>query len=192
STRQGGRKKKLYCSWPNCWLRGVRRAWRGRGRARPDGRTRPSMGHGRLDVRRDRWPHGRPSRKRGSPLMRVCLYQRISTDEDHQPTSLKTQRSRPISSRTASAATVTGSKHSANEKPTSLPASPHSRTHHPTAPPSPRWSTNSKRSSPTRTPNKRKSYFGSSSRTSKYTTAAGSSPPTGFRGRFAQYLVRWS
>ncbi len=26
--------------------------------------------------------------------MRVCLYQRISTDEDHQPTSLKTQRER--------------------------------------------------------------------------------------------------
>ncbi len=27
-------------------------------------------------------------------VMRVCLYQRISTDEDHQPTSLKTQRER--------------------------------------------------------------------------------------------------
>ena len=27
-------------------------------------------------------------------MMRVCLYQRISTDEDHQPTSLKTQRER--------------------------------------------------------------------------------------------------
>jgi site-specific DNA recombinase len=26
--------------------------------------------------------------------MRVCLYQRISTDEDHQPTSLKTQQER--------------------------------------------------------------------------------------------------
>ena len=28
--------------------------------------------------------------------MRVCLYQRISTDEDHQPTSLKTQRERLV------------------------------------------------------------------------------------------------
>ncbi len=27
-------------------------------------------------------------------MMRVCLYQRISTDEDHQPTSLRTQRER--------------------------------------------------------------------------------------------------
>jgi site-specific DNA recombinase len=27
-------------------------------------------------------------------LTRVCLYLRISTDEDHQPTSLKTQRER--------------------------------------------------------------------------------------------------
>ena len=32
--------------------------------------------------------------RKGSPVMRVCLYQRISTDEDHQPTSLKTQRER--------------------------------------------------------------------------------------------------
>jgi site-specific DNA recombinase len=27
-------------------------------------------------------------------MTRVCLYQRISTDEDHQPTSLSTQRER--------------------------------------------------------------------------------------------------
>ena len=42
------------------------------------------------------WLHGR-TRQRGRgvrPVMRVCLYQRISTDEDHQPTSLKTQRER--------------------------------------------------------------------------------------------------
>lgn len=28
------------------------------------------------------------------PVMRVCLYQRISTDKDRQPTSLKTHRER--------------------------------------------------------------------------------------------------
>jgi hypothetical protein len=51
---------------------------------------------------------------------------------------------------------------------------------------------NSKRSWPTRTPSRQSSYSGCSSKTSKYTTAAGSSPPTGFRRRFAQYLVRWA
>jgi site-specific DNA recombinase len=52
--------------------------------------------------------------------------------------------------------------------------------------------TNSKRSSPTKAPSKPKSYSGCSSRTSKCTTAARSSRPTGFRRRFAQYPVRWA
>jgi hypothetical protein len=52
--------------------------------------------------------------------------------------------------------------------------------------------TNSKPSSPTKTPNKPKNSSACSSKTSKYTTAAGSSPPTGFRRRFAQHLLRWA
>ena len=98
----------------------------------------------------------------------------------------------PTYSKTASAATVTASKPSANEKPTSPPSSPHTRTHRPTPPTSAASPTNSKPSSPTRTPNKPKNSSACSSKTSKYTTAAGSSPPTGFRRRFAQHLLRWS
>jgi hypothetical protein len=48
STRQGGRKKKLRDSWRSCWLRGARRACRRRGRACPDGRTRPRRDTGDL------------------------------------------------------------------------------------------------------------------------------------------------
>jgi site-specific DNA recombinase len=35
-----------------------------------------------------------PTRLPGAAMTRVCLYTRISTDEDHQPTSLSTQRER--------------------------------------------------------------------------------------------------
>ena len=41
-------------------------------------------------------------------------------------------------------------------------------------------------------PEQPRSYSGSSSKKFASTTAAGSSPPTGFRRRFAQYLVRWA
>jgi hypothetical protein len=49
-----------------------------------------------------------------------------------------------------------------------------------------------KRSWRPRAPSRQRSCCGSSSKRFACTTAAGSSPPTGFRRRFAQYLVRWA
>jgi site-specific DNA recombinase len=78
------------------------------------------------------------------------------------------------------------------QQPTLPAVSAQRRTRRPTRPSSPGSPTNSKRSSPARAPNRPRSYCGCSSKRSAYTTAAGSSPPTGFRRRFAQYLLRWS
>ena len=66
-------------------------------------RTRSGAGAARaaLDLRCRRIdgymddPENRSARPRGGAAMtRVCLYLRISTDEDHQPTSLRTQHER--------------------------------------------------------------------------------------------------
>ncbi len=44
---------------------------------------------------RRRWSHARPRSEGGAmAITRVCLYSRISTDEDNQPTSLHSQRER--------------------------------------------------------------------------------------------------
>jgi hypothetical protein len=75
-------------------LQEFKREGAGREAFRADGRERALAPDGLIQVRRDRWPHGRPRQPEERPVMRVSLYQRISTDEDHQPTSLKTQRER--------------------------------------------------------------------------------------------------
>ena len=60
------------------------------------GRRRRLGGRRRLASVRDRCSHARPANRPegGVAMIRVCLYLRISTDEDHQPTSLRTQRER--------------------------------------------------------------------------------------------------
>src|SRR5581483_1622244 len=58
--------------------------------------ARQRAGRGGLASVRDRWLHGRSGARRGGvmAITRVCIYTRISTDEENQPTSLHSQRER--------------------------------------------------------------------------------------------------
>src|SRR5579875_2267645 len=83
-----GRRRRL----PGPPLGGARGGTTSRHRRRPPKRR---GWRGVADVR-DRWLHGRPRVQRGEvmAITRVCIYTRISTDEENQPTSLHSQRER--------------------------------------------------------------------------------------------------
>ena len=60
----------------------------------PGGRNRVRISRRRLDASRGSMASWTTRRRQEVSVIRVCLYLRISTDEDHQPTSLRTQRER--------------------------------------------------------------------------------------------------